>query len=217
MKKKNDRAGHRQKRSQSFKPRTPQLGYYIIVTNAKETEKRYFEGFRDSIPQPHSEKIVLRVIRAETKDLIAEAERIVSNHPKYGEPWIILDRDQEENFDKLVDSANKAGIHVGWSNPCFEIWLCAYLGIMPSVHSSVSCCSHFTKLFFQHTGKKYKKSDPSVYRKIVSAGDENKAISIAKRVLDGHRRNGLGSPSTMCPGTSVHLLIKEIRAKTTCK
>ena len=44
------RAGKRKDRNQRVGTRVPELGYYLIVTDTKETEKNYFDGLRDSIP-----------------------------------------------------------------------------------------------------------------------------------------------------------------------
>lgn len=41
------RAGKRKDRNQRVGIRAPELRYYLIVTDTKETEKNYFEGLRD--------------------------------------------------------------------------------------------------------------------------------------------------------------------------
>ena len=45
-----DRTGKR-KRRESATRRVPDLGYYIVVTDAKETERNYLYGLRDSLPK----------------------------------------------------------------------------------------------------------------------------------------------------------------------
>ena len=44
----NSHIGNRKKRNSNF--REPNLGYYLIFTDTKETERNYFEGLRDSLP-----------------------------------------------------------------------------------------------------------------------------------------------------------------------
>ncbi len=39
-----NRIGNRKSREQVLKRRTPSLGYYIIVTDTKETEQSYMHG-----------------------------------------------------------------------------------------------------------------------------------------------------------------------------
>ena len=55
--------------------------------------------------------------------------------------WIVFDRDQVIGFDEIISEAEKKGIQVGWSNPCFEIWMYAYFGAMPAIQDSWTCCS----------------------------------------------------------------------------
>ena len=43
------RAGKRKDRNLRFETRDPALGYYLIVTDTKETEKNYFEGLKKSM------------------------------------------------------------------------------------------------------------------------------------------------------------------------
>ena len=47
--------------------------------------------------------------------------------------WIVFNRDQVPNFDKIIAAAERSDINVAWSNPCFEIWLFAYFGNMPTL------------------------------------------------------------------------------------
>lgn len=42
----NERKGARKDRNLKHSTRTPELGYYMIVTDTNETEKNYFEGLR---------------------------------------------------------------------------------------------------------------------------------------------------------------------------
>lgn len=118
-----DRNGKRKTREQLSKRRVPELGYYFIVTDTKETEQNYLLGLRDSIPKELQGKLVIKVCRAKTAELVNEALNMASLQPQYGEPWIVFDRDQVKDFDKIVSVALEKGINVGWSNPCIEIWL----------------------------------------------------------------------------------------------
>lgn len=49
--------------------------------------------------------------------------------------------------------------------------------------------------------------------KISNAGNEEKAIQIAQQKLEQCEREGKKKPSEMCPGTTVHRLVGEIRNK----
>lgn len=208
-----DRNGKRKSREQLSKRRIPELGYYLIFTDTKETERNYLIGLRDSIPKDLQRKLIIKVCKASTEELVSEAMNMASQHPQYGEPWIVFDRDQVQDFDKIISSAQKNGIHVGWSNPCIEIWFSAYFGSMPTYLDSVSCCSGFAQKFTQITGQEYSKADVEIYQKLRRYGDERRAIEIAERKLKEHIRNCANKPSEMCPCTTVHSLITEITSK----
>ena len=113
-----DRSGKRKTREQFSKRRIPELGYYFIVTDTKETEQNYMLGLRDSIPKDLQGKIVIKVCEAKTVELVSEAINMASLQPQYGEPWIVFDRDQVKDFDRIISNELKNGINVGWSNPC---------------------------------------------------------------------------------------------------
>lgn len=120
---------------------------------------------------------------------------------------------QVKDFDDIILEATNRGIQVGWSNPCIEIWLFVYFGSMPAIQDSWICCSEFERVYERKTGQKCDKNDAQMYRKICSAGDEVKAIQIAQQKLEQCIREGKTKPSEMCPATTVHELVGEIRRK----
>lgn len=208
-----DRTGKRKPREQLLKRRIPQLGYYFIVTDTKETEQNYMFGLRNSIPKELQSKIVIKVCKAKTIELVSKAINMASLQPQYSEPWIVFDRDQLNRFDQIISLAKEKGINVGWSNPCIEIWFNAHFGEMPTYQNSVECCNGFKNKYLQVTKQKYKKSDKAIYSKLCRYGNEKEAIEIAARKHHEHERNCKTKPSEMCPCTTLHALIKEIKIK----
>lgn len=209
----NERRGNRKSREQLSKSRTPKLGYYFIVTDTKETEQNYMYGLRDSIPKELQGKLVIKVIKTKTKNLVEEAKNLASLNPQYGQIWIIFDRDQVQNFDDIICQAKESGINVGWTNPCIEAWFSAYFGEMPNYHDSVSCCSGFSTTYERATRQRYIKSDSQIYEKLNRFGKEQEAVVLAERKFHEHRVNCKYKPSEMCPCTTVHLLVGEIKSK----
>ena len=102
---------------------------------------------------------------------------------------------------------------MGWSNPCFEIWMYAYFGAMPAIRDSWTCCSDFGRVYETKTGQKYSKADEQMYGKLCKSGDEEKAIQIAQQKLEQCKREGKTKLSEMYPCTTVHELIGEIKRK----
>ena len=210
------RNGNRKSREQisHSNRRTLNLGYYIIVTDTKETEENYLNGLRNSIPTNLKDNITIKVCKAKTEKLVEKALEYASKESQYREIWIVFDRDKVVKFDNLIEQAERSGIKVGWSNPCIEIWFSAYWGKMPTYHDSVACCSGFEKLFEQKTKQEYKKSDDNIYKFLCKYGDEEVAINFAKNRHKQHINSGNILPSTMNPCSTLYLLVDEIAQKT---
>lgn len=204
------RAGKRKDRNARYATRTPILGYYLIVTDTEETEKNYFEGFKNSIPATIRDRIVIRVEKAKTTyNLVERTLELCSSQAQQRIPWIVFDRDEVKDFDGIIREAQRNDINVGWSNPCFEIWMFAYFGEMPNIYDSVTCCNHFADRFEKVTGQKYQKNDADIYRKLTQYGDFEKAFQIAQRHL-AQAEIDYKKPSESCPACTVHHLVREI-------
>ena len=72
----NKRKGQRKPREQLLKRRVPELGYYFIITDTKETEQNYMFGLRDSIPKELQGKLVIKVSKTKTANLVNEAKSL---------------------------------------------------------------------------------------------------------------------------------------------
>ena len=208
-----DRTGKR-KRRESATRRVPDLGYYIVVTDAKATEENYLYGLRDSLPRELQGRIVIKVSRAKTDELVDSCKSQASLEPQYGEPWIVFDRDRVTRFDEIIQRARKEEIRVGWSNPCIEIWFDAYFGQMHGYQESKQCWNRFAETYERITGLEYDKSDEHIYEILNRYGDEKNAISVAEKRLQAHIESGIKKPSDMVPATTLHHLVEEIRNKT---
>lgn len=210
-----ERNGNRKPRSQRRAFREPCLGYYYIVTDTKETEKNYFDGLRDSLPESLQGKLVVKVATTGTGNLLDFAKEQSNLHPQYCEPWIVFDRDQVQDFDKIIERAEQLKVNVGWSNPCIETWFYSYYGKMPRCKDSVACWKRFATQFEKITGQEYDKADKSIYNKLCATGDETKAIQLAERKLKQYYENGFKKPSDMNAASTIFKLIREIRKKVT--
>lgn len=208
-----DRRGNRKSRDSYIKTREPKLGYYYIVTDTDQTEKNYLEGLRDSIPEELSGKIVIKVMKSKTIEMVEICKEESSLFPQYSEPWIVFDRDQVKDFDKIIKSAEQNGIYAGWSNPCFEIWLYSYFGSMPNIQNSVSCCHQFAGEYEKRTGQKYDKAEKDLYKKLCQFGNEENAIKIAEQKRKQCIDNRMTVPSEMVPCTIVDILVNAIKEK----
>ena len=209
-----DRTGNRTSRDQRKTRRVPEMGYYLVVTDTEATERCYFTGLHKSLPPQIQHKLVIKVIETKTQDMIQKCLELTAYEAQYRIPWIVFDRDKVPDFDEIIRAAEQTGIRVGWSNPCFEIWLHAYFGSMPSIPDSRKCYIHFGELYEKKTGQEYSKSDEDLYRRLIAYGDEERALAIAQQRHEQCQNAGYTKPSEMCPCTTVYELVGEIRRKT---
>ena len=200
-------------RGQRNTARRAELGYYIIVTDTEATERSYFEGLRKSLPENIRRKLIIHVVDTDTKNLVRKSQELAAYNPQYAVPWIVFDHDRVDDFDKIIEKAEKSGISVGWSNPCIEIWFQAYFGHMPTTEDSKVCCRNFREMFQHKTGQDYSKADPDIYRKLSKYGDEMAAIELAASRYRQFSNGGRAAPSEMPSCTTVHTLVAEIREK----
>ena len=210
---KKDRTGNRKTRDHRKQFKVPELGYYLIVTDTEATERCFFTGLHQALPEDVRNKLVIKVVETKTRTMIDKCLELTAYDAQYRIPWIVFDRDQVQGFDEIIKEAEDKGILVGWSNPCFEIWMYAYFGSMPAIQDSRNCCSDFGRVYESKTGQKYSKADEQMYGKIYKVGDEEKAIQIAQQKLEKCKREGKTMPSEMCPCTTVHELVGEIKRR----
>lgn len=211
-----DHRGNRKKRKERIKRRNLELGYYLIYTDTTGTERAYFEGLHKELPETIRNKIQIKVVDGiKTRELVNAALKDSSYDPQFRKTWIVFDRDQVSNFDKIVEKACENGLQVAWSNPCFEIWLHAYFDRIPTLDTSKSCCMSFKQLCSNKLdGYEYDKADPQLYKRLYKIGSETKAIQLAKRKYNYFKKDrAITVPSQMVPCTTVYQLVEEIREK----
>ncbi len=202
----------RPSRNRTLGTRRLRLGYYYIVTDAKETEKNYLQGLKDSLPDSAKGNIEIHVDFTSTKKLVGICMEKASLQPQNRIPWVVLDRDRVESFDEIIKQAEDAKVCVAWSNPCIEVWLGAYFVNLINKNESQQCVSEFGRVFQKKVGHEYDKADPRIYVKIFKTGDEARAIKIAKSRHHAAKID-CKTPSQMCPCTTMYQLIDEIKSK----
>ena len=209
---KKDRTGNRKPREQRKQSRPPELGYYLIVTDTEATERCFFTGLHQALPEEVKNKLVIKVVETKTRTMIDKCLELTAYEAQYRIPWIVFDRDQVQGFDEIIDEAKRKDIEVGWSNPCFEIWFHAYFGSVPMFQDSQSCWKSFAKKIEKVTGQKYDKNDKDIFKKLAECGDIKVAIATADRQLQKCEQNG-EKPSQSNSATTVYKLVSEIVKK----
>ena len=188
-------------------------GAYLIVTDAEKTEKNYFEGIKNIIPDNLKNDLQIKIYsnKALSKIIDFAAEQR-NKDERFRDIWLVFDRDEVKNFDKLIEEAKENKMNVGWSNPCFEIWLMSYFQNPKNINDSQKCCEIFEKIFKENTSKKYKKSEEKIYNILYEKGDENRAIERAREKYHQVRKD-YSQPSKMVGCTTVYKLVEELKKK----
>ena len=188
-------------------------GAYLIITDAEQTEKNYFEGIKNSIPDSLKNDLQIKIYSnkalAKIIDFAAEQR---NKDERFRNIWLVFDRDEVKNFDKLIEVAKKNKMNVAWSNPCFEIWLMSYFKNLENIPNSKKCCETFEKVFQENTNKKYKKSEEKIYNILCEKGNENRAIERSREKYHQVRRE-YSKPSKMIGCTTVYKLVEKLKKK----
>lgn len=155
--------------------------------------------------------IVIRTYETHLRMMIDRCLELIQDDLQHRSGWLVFDRDEVKDFDEMIRKAEKYGLHCAWSNPCFELWLYAYYGKMPSFMTSQQCWKSFGEEYERRTGLHYAKTDRWLYRHLCETGDEEKAILVAMEKRNQCVREGRKKASEMHPCTMVYPLVREIR------
>ena len=188
-------------------------GAYLIVTDAEKTEKNYFEGIKNIIPDSLKNDLQIKIYSNKPLAKIIDfATEQRNKDERFRDIWLVFDRDEIKNFDRLIEKAKESKMNVGWSNPCFEIWLMSYFQNPKNINDSQKCCETFEKIFKENTDKNYEKSEEKIYNILCKKGDENKAIQRAREKYHQVRKE-YSQPSKMIGCTTVYKLVEELKKK----
>ena len=108
---------------------------FILFCEGKNTEPEYFDAinrkYRDAlislktypavgVPYTIAEKAVEL---AQSLGLDRRSRRKKDSFEENDQVWAVFDRDEHPRFEEAVAHCERHGVHVGRSNPCFELWL----------------------------------------------------------------------------------------------
>ena len=100
-----DRTGNRKTREQRKQFKVPELGYYLIVTDTEATERCFFTGLHQALPEDVRNKLVIKVVETKTRAMIDKCLELTAYDAQYRIPWIVFDRDQVQSFPYICSSA----------------------------------------------------------------------------------------------------------------
>lgn len=197
----------------SFRIRPERL---LIVTEGTKTEPYYFEGFKNRINAGyHGEYVTLRVcgVGDNTVSLFERARSIASADPDgFTQVWVVYDKDSfpSRDFNAVVDlcsSESGGGVtyRAAWTNEAFELWYILHFAYVDSALDRGSYAPILTRYLRAEGLGKYEKNRSDMFSAL--EGRMPAAIANAER-LEGS--NAGRTPADSNPGTTVHLLVKEL-------
>ncbi len=182
------RRADRKRRRHEFK--MPRANSYLIVTEGERTEPYYFKGIQEQIMAKVGGRIdiveaPLIEISGEgcsTGKLIEIAERIVKDAKiMYQNVWVVFDKDDFPDFDEAVMAGKRRGYGVR--------------GVISRLNTGC--------IYILHT----------VIQRCIGTDtfhEVETAIKLAKRRMAGYHEE-TDKPSAYDPGTTVYLLVEELR------
>ncbi|RMF31689.1 MAG: RloB domain-containing protein [Bacteroidetes bacterium] len=99
----------------------------LVACDGEKTEVDYFNSLRKEARGRLTLKI--KPFKGGAPKLFQEAIKWSDREHEWDEMWLVFDKDQvsDDEFDNTIQSIqSQAKCRVGWSNPCFELWLCLH-------------------------------------------------------------------------------------------
>ena len=66
----------------------------MIVTDTEATERCFFTGLHQALPEEVRNKLVIKVVETKTRVMIDKCMELTAYEAQYRIPWIVFDRDQ---------------------------------------------------------------------------------------------------------------------------
>lgn len=201
---------------------TPKANSFLIVTEGERTEPLYFNGLKKLIREKVGgmvDVIEVPVIDvcgkgSSTGKLLEITEEIVKDaNIIYQNIWVVFDKDDFKDFDKAITDGINKGYKMAWSNQSFEYWLYLHFYYSDSALHRDDLCKKLDDIFKAYgLGEgAYKKNYEDIYNLVNTYNGVDTAIKNAKRRMASFK-NGINKPSEYDPGTTVHILVEELKA-----
>lgn len=106
----------------------------VIYMEGKNTEPQYFERFAVEHGNSRVEidcvggAGVPATLVDKAKARNAQIRRSRNSFEREDQVWVIFDEDEHPDVQQSIQRARGLGVKVGYSNPCFEVWLLLHHG-----------------------------------------------------------------------------------------
>lgn len=200
---------------------TPKANSFLIVTEGECTEPMYFEGIEreirgkvggridvENLPRIdiHGEGTATSHLLQATRLFVKKANIVYQNI------WIVLDKDDFEDFDETLKAAEKEGYNVAWNNQCFEYWLFLHFRYSDAALHRNDWIRKLDEIFRRLgiSDGKYHKNAADIYDIVNTYGSIDNAIKNAKARMKHYDRLCC-KPSAYDPGITVYELVEQLK------
>jgi hypothetical protein len=192
--------------------RAPKITFYIYC-EGENTEPGYIDALRAAHPEwlvelepirgPGAPANLVRSAKSKLEEIRRKSTKTKQSFEGQDQVWALFDDDARKTIPDALDQARVHGVGIGYSNPCFELWLilhqCDFDKVLP--HKAVQ--KHFEKICpeYQRTGGKI-----ANFPEMMGRLDD--AVCRAQRLEAAREKDGNPLEN---PSTTVHHLIKALR------
>ena len=157
----------------------------LILTNGKQTEKNYFDNLTSKYKTMFTIKV--KFFNGQCDSMVNEAIKLSSE--QYNQIWCVFDIDdslKEGHIISAIQTAQKHGINVAYSNEAFEVWLLYHLSenVRPGLTRRTYGKEINTLLKNEGNNSGYKKNDLELIKNAFLP----KALDAAQRAKKIHQR-----------------------------
>ncbi len=133
--------------------------------------------------------------------------RSLDSFEKNDQVWAMFDRDTHPKVPEAIDACKRNGVHLAYSNPCFELWLILHFEDFNKSDGHTAVQKHFEKVCDAYSTKSGKTSDCESYIGKLSEAEARAEKLVQKRREEDAEYNA--------PWTSVHKLTEAVRIAAT--
>lgn len=190
------------------KPTRNEKRVIVLVSEGENTERHYFKALEAKIDKTTTQLTYYGPCgepSAIYRRAVEEREKLARDDNKGDEVWAIFDEDNHPHFKAAVTDCRRSGIMVGYSIPCFEVWLIWHEEDFGKQDDHHQVQKHFSGLCTDYDPKGSKTTN---FRKLVEKWPV--AAGHAKRHHQARTDEGdaLGRPTS-----SLYLLMKSLFPK----
>jgi hypothetical protein len=191
-------------------PKKQQLKRFHLLCEGGNTEPEYFQALVDHFQAANIE-ITLIAPAGAPQTIAAKADSIRNRTGKRSgfeigdEVWAVFDRDEHPEYNSARNICKQKGIHVAYSDPCFELWLVLHYRQHNAPVSHHEIQRTYETLDASYKSAKGKRCNFKSLAPRVKEAEANAAALLKARFEEGDPEG--------CPSTTVHLLTSKLRGE----